>query len=175
MRLAFTMAQGRGDTDVLLYRVAQHCQTRGLRLCGTVQTNRDRTDGARCDMNVLVLPGGPEILISQSLGKQARGCRLNSDALETAVGHTERALSEGADLLIVNKFGKQEADGRGFRMAIADALAQDVPVLLGANKLNRNALLDFVGGEVEELEPNLPDLLAWVAANVEIPQFAIQG
>ena len=28
----------------------------------------------------------------------------------------------GADVLIVNKFGKHEAEGRGFRMVVAEAL-----------------------------------------------------
>ena len=71
---------------------------------------------------------------------------MNPDALEQAVALTEQALDEGADLLIVNKFGKHEADGRGFRDTIGRALELGIPVLVGANKLNVEALVSFCGG-----------------------------
>ncbi|MEX5726690.1 hypothetical protein Ga0609869_000043 [Rhodovulum iodosum] len=52
-------------------------------------------------------------------------CRLDPAALETAVGLVAAGLSSGADLLIVNKFGKHEAAGRGFRYVVAEAVAMD--------------------------------------------------
>ena len=39
MKIACTKSPGRGDTDLLLVRVAQLLASRGLRLCGTVQVN----------------------------------------------------------------------------------------------------------------------------------------
>ena len=64
--------------------------------------------------------------------------------------------------MILNKFGKHEAEGRGFRETIATALSQDIPVLVGANKLNLAALQDFAGGEIEALPAELPRLVEWV-------------
>ncbi|HCK08169.1 MAG TPA: 3-dehydroquinate dehydratase, partial [Rhodobacter sp.] len=41
-------------------------------------------------------------------------------ALEQAVGLVMISLAQQkSDMLIINKFGKQEVDGRGFRPAIA--------------------------------------------------------
>ncbi|WP_037255332.1 DUF2478 domain-containing protein [Roseobacter sp. SK209-2-6] len=162
MQIAYTMAPGRGDTDQILYQLASRLMTAGVEPCGTVQINTDRTDGGKCDMDVQVLPDGPTIRISQNLGKSARGCRLNPDALEQSVSLTETALHKGADLLIVNKFGKHEAEGRGFRSLIGDALSQGIPVLVGLNDLNRDAFFEFVGGEGYEIAPNVDLLEAWV-------------
>jgi len=112
-------------------------------------------------MDVKVLPEGPAIRISQNLGRASRGCRLDTGALETAVGQVERALDRGADILIVNNFGKHEAEGRGFRFAIAEALSRDIPVLVGLNALNRGAFEDFTGGLAEFLPPADETLEDW--------------
>jgi nucleoside-triphosphatase THEP1 len=71
-------------------------------------------------------------------------------------------LGEGADLLLINKFGKHEADGRGFRDTIGKALAAGVPIIVGANKLNVQALIDFCDGMAVELAPEVGVLRDWV-------------
>ena len=162
MRIACVMAGGRGDMDLLLHGFAMRAAARGLRLCGTVQVNSDCGAGRPCDMDVQVLPDGPVIRISQNLGRGARGCRLDPEALERAVAAAEARLSEGVDLVIVNKFGKHEAEGRGFRTAIAEALSADIPVLVGLNRLNADAFVQFSGGLAVELAPNLEDLANWI-------------
>lgn len=161
MNIAFTMAPGRGDTDLLLSRFATEIALRGCRTSGTVQINTERDDARPCDMDVRVLPDGPVLRISQDRGPEARGCRLDAGALETAVGLVAARLSSGTDLLIVNKFGKHEAEGRGFRDVIAAAVAADVPVLVGLNALNRAAFEAFSGGAAIELAPDLPTLEGW--------------
>lgn len=165
MRIACTVAPGKGDTDLLLERLARRLAARGLRLCGTVQTNTECADGL-CDMDVQVLPDGPVLRISQSLGAGARGCRLDPAALETAVGLVGARLRGGADLLMINKFGKQEAEGHGFRDVIAEALAMEVPVLVGLNGLNQDAFDAFAQGLAERLAPDPDALEAWALSAV---------
>ena len=162
MKIAYTLGPGRGETNLVLGTLAEKLRQRGLRLCGTVQTDTERENEDVCDMDVSVLPDGPTIRISQTLGPESRGCRLDPEALETAVSMTEQELAKGADLLIVNKFGKHEADGRGFRTVIAAALEQDVPVLVGANTLNLAALNSFCDDQAEEVPADVDALLAWV-------------
>jgi hypothetical protein len=113
-------------------------------------------------MDVEVLPDGPVIRISQSLGPGARGCRLDPSALELAVAAAEARLAEGCDLVIVNKFGKHEAEGRGFRGLIAEALARDVPVLVGVNRLNAPQFVDFTADAADCLQPEMSQLLRWL-------------
>jgi nucleoside-triphosphatase THEP1 len=162
MKLAYTMAPGRGDTDLVLERLAADVTARGLRCCGTVQINSERADAGHCEMDVRVLPDGAVLRISQDLGPQARGCRLDPAALETAVAMVASTLSSGADLLIVNKFGKHEAEGRGFRNVIAEAVAMDIPVLVGLNTLNRTAFENFAEGLALRLPSDPAALMAWV-------------
>lgn len=167
MKIAYTMGSGRGDTDLLLDRFARHMSKRGLSAVGTVQVNTRRADKGPCDMDVRVLPDGPQIRISQSLGIEARGCRLDPDALERAVALVRGSLRPGVDCMIVNKFGKHEAEGRGFREVIAEALALEIPVLVGLNALNEQAFLSFVGTTAEALPPDIDHLSRWVESPVQ--------
>lgn len=161
MKLAYTMAPGRGDTDLILASLASDLAARGIRCCGTVQINTDRPDSGPCDMDVMVLPDGPILRISQNLGPAARGCRLDAAALETAVGYATARLTPQTQFLIVNKFGKHEAEGRGFRDLIAEALAKGIPVLVGLNTLNEPAFNDFAGGLATHVAPENQALLQW--------------
>lgn len=164
MRLAYTMTEGRGELDPLLHQIATEAAARGLRLAGIVQVNSDRPGCARCDMDAIVLPDGPVIRISQSLGREARGCRLDAEGLETAVAAAEARLAGGVDLLIVNKFGKQEAGGRGFRPVIAAALEAGADVLVGVNAMNLEALRAFTGDLAQAIPPNAEALMRWIDA-----------
>ncbi|WP_406645209.1 DUF2478 domain-containing protein [Aliisedimentitalea scapharcae] len=172
VNLAYTLGDGQGATNLLLADLAARLMTQGVRLAGTAQFDRERPDTHRCDMGVQVLPDGPVIRISQSLGTQARGCRLDPEALEQAVALTEARLQTGVDLLIVNKFGKHESDGRGFRETIARAAARNTPVLVGANKLNLQALQAFCGGAIVQIDPTPDALLAWARTAIAQAQAA---
>ncbi|MBA4352675.1 MAG: DUF2478 domain-containing protein [Rhodobacter sp.] len=162
MNLAYTMAPGRGDTDLILFKLATVLAARGLRCCGTVQINSERGDTGPCDMDVRVLPDGPILRISQDLGRASHGCRLDPAALETAVGLVSASMGQGSDLLIVNKFGKHEAQGRGFRTVIAEALSKGIPVLVGINALNLSAFEEFAEGLATRLPPEPTALESWI-------------
>lgn len=167
MDIAYTMAPGRGDTDLILQRTAEMLMADGLRPIGTVQINSERTDAGPCDMDIKVLPSGSIIRISQSLGRASKGCRLDPSALEMAVAQVQQSLGDGADCLIINKFGKHEADGRGFRPLIAEALSLEIPVLIGTNTLNLNAFTAFTEGLATNLRPEPETLYGWLRGAVQ--------
>ena len=146
MHLAYVMTQARGRTDRLLTAFSTDMISRGHRLVGVAQTNTECADDALCDMDVKVLPNGPSIRISQSLGRGSRGCRLDPAALEQAVALVSAGLDRDPQLMVVNKFGKHEADGRGFRPVIGDALSRGIPVLAGVNSVNEAAFVEFTQG-----------------------------
>lgn len=161
MNLAYVTTTDRGATDRLLSAVAERLLAKGARLSGVVQTNTECADNTKCDMDLRVLPDGETIRISQSLGTMSRGCRLDPAALEQAVGYVSASLNDAPQLLIINKFGKHEADGRGFRPVIGEALALDIPVLVGVNGLNAEKFRDFTDDAAEALEPDLDAIVAW--------------
>lgn len=167
MKIGYTMAPGRGDTDLLLQGLATSLADAGLRAIGTVQINTERKVDDPCDMDVLVLPDGPVIRISQSLGSHAKGCRLDPGALETAVGHVAAELERGADIVLINKFGKHEAEGHGFRSLIGEVLARDIPILVGLNQLNVEPFQKFTDGLAQMVEPTAEALLEWAKTATE--------
>lgn len=131
--LGYVNIQGRGKIDDLLFALAHNLRARGVRVAGAVQRNMPDNADISCDMDLQILTGQRTVRISQSLGTHASGCRLDPRALEDAVGEVEASLNAATppDLLIVNKFGRQEAEGRGFRSTISAALMRDIPTLIG--------------------------------------------
>lgn len=162
MRFAYVISTGKGATDRFLTETAAAAIGRGHAVAGVVQSNTPRPSTHRCDMDVQVLPDGPVIRISQELGPEARGCMLDPAALERAVAEVQSTLAQGASLLIVNKFGKHEAAGRGFRPLIAEALSQGIPVLVGLNPLNRAEFETFADGLAQELTADAATVTDWI-------------
>lgn len=146
--LGFVSAPERGDGDRLLARVAERLMATGTVLGGVVQINTETDPDRPCLMDLRVLSDGSVVRISQSLGRHSAGCRLDASGLEEAVGRVASALlAAPPHLLILNKFGKQEAEGRGFRPVIAQALSLGVPVLTSVSAKNR-AGFDLFAGEI---------------------------
>lgn len=165
MRIGYVSLPGKGATDACLAAAVALLAGRGVPLAGTVQSNAPRADRQVCDMDVRVLPDGPVLRISQDLGTGARGCRLDGGALETAVAEVARRL-DGAAILVVNKFGKQEALGRGLVPVIAEAASRGLPLLVGVNGLNLPAFLDFADGLAQPLPADPAAIADWALAAV---------
>lgn len=164
MRLAHIRSDVPGEMNATLRRLAEARTADGARVVGAVQINRQPAEDQPSDMDLRLLPGGRELRISQSLGPGSSGCRLDPARLEEAVQECATQLAAGADLLIVNKFGSHEADGRGFRDLIGTALAEGVPVVVGVTEGTVGDFLAFAGGIGEELPCDLDSLLAWCRA-----------
>lgn len=163
MRLGYVTVQGKGRIDLLMAEVVSLLETQGIALAGTVQTNIDRQDCPRCDMDLRLLPNGPVVRISVDRGPEARGCRLDAGALEQSVLWVEGAL-ERAEVLVVNKFGKQESEGKGLAGAIATALELGRPVIVGVNGLNLPAFQRFSDSMAEQLAPDAVQIAEWCFA-----------
>ena len=170
MKLGYVTLHGRGLIDLLLADVVGRLEAHGVALAGTVQTNIDRDDRPRCDMDLRLLPDGPTVRISVDRGAEARGCRLDAGVLEQAVLWVEGSLDK-AEFLVVNKFGKQEAEGKGLAGVIADALERGLPVLVGVNGLNLPSFLEFAGGMATELVADAETILDWCLASLSGADF----
>jgi hypothetical protein len=166
MNLAFITRQGRGLIDDCLAEAVALLEARGLRLSGTVRALPVNHHAHPCDMDVRVLPDGPLFRISQALGEGSHGCRLDPGAIEQVSSHVEARIG-GSDLLVINKFGKQESLGRGLRPAITQAVELGIPVLVGVNGLNLPDFMTFTCGMAKQLEPEPSAVFAWTLESVE--------
>lgn len=162
MKIAVVSSQVRGQTDQLLSEIAAELQSAGANLCGAIKILEDSPDNAHaCDMDLQILPDGPKVRITQSLGEGSQGCRLNPMAITEAVTATEKIGSAGFDLFVLNKFGPEESEGRGFCAAIANALENDTPVLVGVGISCREAFDKFAAGMAEDLPPDPEAIRNW--------------
>ena len=149
-----TLSDAPGAADLLLGDIAATLAAEGLRLAGAVQTNHERGADCSCDMDLTVLGcDGAPVRISQSLGSGSQGCRIDSGALAVAAGRAAKVLDRGADLVIVNKFGRVEAEGGGFRDLIAQALDSGIPVLVAVPPKFQGAFTEFAGDLSQAVEP----------------------
>nr|WP_256515620.1 DUF2478 domain-containing protein [Alsobacter ponti] len=128
-----------------LAALADALRAEGKALAGFVQHEVPRPGRRKCDMVLEDLATGARIRISEDRGEHARGCRLDTSELLRAAGLAADALAEGADVLVLNKYGKVEAEGGGVRPLIADAVARGVPVIVGVPRLNLESFRAFAG------------------------------
>lgn len=147
--------------DDFMAEVAARLSAEGIRVRGLVQENFG--DDPNCSVMILVDLGSSDRFgISQDLGAHAHGCRLDPHGLADAGGQLDEALAGGADLLVLNKFGKAEAEqGAGLRSTVARALEFGVPVLTAVRPPYTDAWAAFHGGLSAELAPELEPVLAW--------------
>lgn len=147
--------------DWLLVEVATRLQGLRLQLAGAVQLNTHRDNRRRCDMFMRDLSSGELVEISEYRGPQARGCRLDHRALEDMVGLSKAAVDRGVDLLIVNRFGKREAKGQGFRQTMDAAITKGIPVLTTVGTDNLTHWRHYTADFAEELPVDLSSAMAW--------------
>lgn len=142
--VAVTYEDGQ-DVDRVMRAAALRLARAGFALAGLVQTNHPRPGRTRCDMMLEDLASGEQVGISQDRGPGARGCRLDVGELLRGIALVEAALEADVDLLILNKFGKTESEGGGFRPLIEQAVASGIPVLIAVPWRNMEAWHAFAG------------------------------
>jgi nucleoside-triphosphatase THEP1 len=172
--LAAIQHSGGRRIDHLIASIAGQLKRQGLRVGGVVQSNVEQAGESRCDMRLEELTTGRVVSISQRLGPESRGCRLNDVALEQIVALVEASLEDGLDILILNKFGRQEAEGRGLRTAIAHAAAAGIPVLVGLNRCYAVEWCQFSEGEGLLLEAEPAAAARWLETILPVSARALE-
>ncbi len=139
------------DPGPVLRSIASEFAARGLKCAGFIQRDVARPGKSRCDMVLESVTSGSAIAISEDRGPGARGCRLDEAELARAMMEATSALAADPDLLLINKFGKSEAEGRGFRPLIAEALERHIPVLIAVPWSNMESWRQFAGDFAYEI------------------------
>lgn len=168
MKIGIVSAEGRGETDRLISETATALVDDGAVLSGIVKVlDEVQPEGSHhCDMSVRVLPGQETIKITQTLGTGSAGCRLNPTAIVEAVAAVENSATQDTNLFVLNKFGPEEAEGRGFRSAIAEVLERGIPVLVGVTPGTREAFDVFTAQIGEPLAADNTEILDWCKAAI---------
>ena len=163
MNIRYVSSEQDQLTNRILSDVAVRAAREGIRLAGTVQPVGRDTPQQKCEIVLNLLPDGPIRSISMDLGPGATGCRLDAGALEEAVLVVQDRRA-GALALVVTKFGKQEAAGRGLVEVIGRACGAGLPVLVGVSPEWREAFLAFAGGTAQPLAADADRAMDWLRA-----------
>lgn len=159
--VAAIVAPKGADADGLLTGLAARLAGRGLAVVGHVQAS-----GGNDAMLLVDVGCGKATGISQELGAGAQACRLDSAALAGAVGPLLAAMDERPDLVIVNRFGKDEAEGRGFRAVFEKACELGIPVLTVVREAYLEDWRAMTGSADNELPAQADRLESWLAGHL---------
>lgn len=149
--------------DAAFRSLIGRCRAQGLSLAGVLQHLVSPESDHRCDVLLEDLNSGHRTALFEDRGAGARGCRLDEAALAEVSARIEGALEGGPDLLILNKFGKAESEGRGLRDVIASAIDRGIPVIIGVPKQNLEAWRSFAGEFAVELTDADDNIDRWLS------------
>jgi hypothetical protein len=146
------------DPDQLLRDFAADLNGRGFRAVGIVQL------GHHCGnttLSAMLVHNGEMLSLFQDLGSGATGCRLDVGQLLGAGQQIANAIDSGADLLIVNRFGRQECEGKGLSYLVEHALSADIPVVIAVPQHRFPDWIKFADGMSVKLPCQREALDAW--------------
>jgi nucleoside-triphosphatase THEP1 len=147
------------DPDALLRAFADALNGQGIRAVGLVQIGHRDHDVAKLD--AVLLHSGEQLRLFQDLGPGATGCKLDIGQLLDAGSRVAEAIDAGADVVIINRFGKQECEGKGLAYLIARALSDAIPVVIAVPSQRLDQWTAFADGMSVQLACSRAALDAW--------------
>jgi molybdate transport system ATP-binding protein len=168
-RAAAVLFEHSDDVDTAMAGAVAALRSGGLRVGGLLQAATPARGSGRRGFTLVVLASGERIRLDQPLGAEAQSCTLDGDALARAAQALRAAVKAAPDLLVVSRFGKQEAAGGGMRAEIAEALLSGTPVLVAVSASLRAEWERFLGAASPMLPPCAKAIVAWALAQTERP------
>src|ERR1700748_3694432 len=146
------------DPDEILRDFAAELNRRGYRAVGLVQLGHHCVDD---NLSAMLVHTGEQLPMFQDLGSCSAGCRLDGGQLRGAVQQIATAIDEGADLVIINRFGRQEREGKGLTYLVERALSADIPVVIAVPRHRFADWIRFADGMSVKLNCDRDSLHAW--------------
>lgn len=145
------------DPDAVLRGFASDLNARGVRAVGMVQAGQC----ADSSLSAVLLHNGETLLLAQDFDPAAVGCRLDIARLQSAGERIAEAMDHRADLVIINRFGKRERDGKGLSYLIERAIDADIPVVIAVARDRFADWIRFAGGMSVKIRCDRDALDAW--------------
>jgi hypothetical protein len=155
-------AVGGADSSVVQPLLAEFAARRareGVRVVGVVE--EPAPEGGDCALLLRDLATSLRIAISQNLGPGSTACNLDPGGLAAACGLVQAAIAAGADLVILSKFGKVEAERHGLTEAFQAAIAADLPIVTAVAPPLAEAWAAFAGPLSVPVAAEADALEAW--------------
>ena len=154
------------DIDAVLSASVNLLRSKGVRVAGLLQRLGERLPGGKRTMYVEDLSSGERIRLDIPRGPEASGCSLDSDSLNRAACALRNAITQRPDVLMVNRFGKQEAEGHGMRAELAEAVSSGLPTIVAVSQSLVGEWEKFLGEPGHLLKPEPTEIVNWTRQRV---------
>lgn len=161
-RIAALPAEDSVQVQSLMQAFAEELMRDGVRVGGVTQTRVTESSG-RSEIMLRDVATGAFYPISQDLGPGSVACNLDTSELALACAAIERAARDGAQLIVVSKFSKQEASRGGLCDAFRAAMTARIPVIAAVSPHYRDEWRAFAGPLAEDIAPERQALADWWA------------
>ncbi len=151
------------DDPAVLAAFVRELQGRNVRVGGLLQFITQNEVGRPISLYAEEIDTGRQISLMRP-DKEIKGpsdCVLELSALAETAGALRRAITECADLVVIEKFGKEEAAGRGLLDDIMKVVASGLPALVLLPQAYVEQWNQFTGGIVETITFDADALNQW--------------
>lgn len=144
-----------------LNSIVSKCRERGIAVAGVLQHVAPESSHA-CDALLEDVSTGHFTQIFEKRGADARGCRLNHFAMADASQRVQLALEKRPQLLVLNKFGIMEAQGKGLGSLFSVAAEMRIPTVVAIPSRNLGIWREFAGECSLEFADDAEKIWAWL-------------
>lgn len=160
-RIAALQGASSAMIQTLLDNFALRAFRQGYKIAGVIELASGESGGACGGRVVRDLSTGTVMSISQNLGRGSTACNLDPSGLIEACAAVERAIAAGADLAVLSKFGKLEADRGGLNGAFRAAIGAGLPILTAVSPAMTAAWHLFAGPLAQFIPADAGAIDAW--------------
>jgi hypothetical protein len=147
--------------DALLAACVKSMHDSKVPITGAIQASPEECAECSGALNLKDVENGRIYNFSQDLGAGAESCALDSQALAGISQLIVDALERHPQLVVINRFGKAEVEGHGFRRVIEQAMLADIPLLVAVREDFDADWRAFHGGLATRLPFDEEAVLAW--------------
>lgn len=157
--------QGAASTVIqeMLAEFATRLADVGLRVSGVIESSADNAKPCKA-MVLRSLDDNGLFSISQDLGPGSEACNLDPEGLALACAAVQQSIARGTDIVILSKFGKQEAVGGGLADAFGSAIAAGLPIITAVSPAMMEAWANFAGVFTECVHADVARGPGWIEA-----------
>ncbi|HEY0329330.1 MAG TPA: DUF2478 domain-containing protein [Rhodopseudomonas sp.] len=162
--LAIVYTDG-GAASSYIAELGYRLREAGTSIAGIVQYKPTLPAPSRCAIEVEELTSRFVLQLSEDGADQPFGCGIDPEALAEAAALITAALRKHPDVVLLNKFGRLEAEGGGLRETIAEAIQLGTPLIAGVPRRNLGPWRALTKGLAEEIAIGSSRLYQWLAAH----------
>jgi hypothetical protein len=149
------------NPDLVLSEFVKDLQTSGKRVAGMLQLGRQADAHRDHAIQVTLLLQKKDMTLGHRVLPQPVCCGIETQSLHDLADALTADIRSGADVVVINRFGKLEVEGGGFVEAIAAAAALDIPVIVAVPESNFRSWIAYSGGMSVKLGCNRRNIESW--------------